>query len=188
MEDDAALRGSFPNASYQIADLRRYCLADGVANDDIVGARGAWIGGDSDDPLRIGQPLERTGERGSDTQLNRTADLLAIRTASGIAAILSSVVRPMLALLWESEAEKQYWKLRAPAAAAFSTCLGVATQIQHRSSSSGSSAATTSSVSASGGTRSGRAIEPISSVGTPSANNSRMICTLRSVGRPLAVS
>ena len=55
-----------------------------------------------------------------------------IRTASGIAATLSSVVRPMLALLWESEAEKQYWKLRAPAAAAFSTCRGVATQIQHR--------------------------------------------------------
>ena len=60
----------------------------------------------------------------------------AIRTASGIAATLSSVVRPMLALLCESEAEKQYWKFRAPAAAAFSTCRGVATQIQHRSSSS----------------------------------------------------
>ena len=61
----------------------------------------------------------------------------AIRTASGIAATLSSVLRPMLALLWESDAEKQYWKFRAPAAAAFSTCRGVATQIQQRSSSSG---------------------------------------------------
>jgi hypothetical protein len=78
--------------------------------------------------------------------------------------------------------------LRAPAAAAFSTCLGVATQIQHLSSSSGFSALTTSSVSASGGTRSGRAIEPISSVGTPSASSSRMIATLRSVGRLFEVN
>ena len=41
-----------------------------------------------------------------------------IRTASGIAATLSSVVLPMLALLFFSAAEKQYWKLRAPAAEA----------------------------------------------------------------------
>ena len=112
----------------------------------------------------------------------------AIRTASGIAATLSSVLRPMLALLWESDAEKQYWKFRAPAAAAFSTCRGVATQIQQRSSSSASRAAMMSSVSASGGTRSGRAIEPTSSAGTPSASNSRTICTLRSVGSIFAVS
>ena len=96
----------------------------------------------------------------------------AIRTASGIAATLSSVLRPMLALLCESVAEKQYWKFRAPAAAAFSMWRGVATQIQHRSSSSGSSAAMTSNVSASGGTRSPLAIDPISSSGTPSASSS----------------
>ena len=77
-----------------------------------------------------------------------------IRTASGIAATLASVLRPMLAWLWESEADRQYWKFRAPAAAAFSMCRGVATQTQQRSSSSGVSAEITSSVSASGGTRS----------------------------------
>ena len=131
-----------------------------------------------DHPLGLGQPLEGAGERGGDAQLDRAADLLGDSHGSGIAARLSSVLRPMLAWLWESEAEKQYWKFRAPAAAAFSTCRGVATQIQHRSSSSGSSAATTSRVLAIGGTRSGRAIEPISSAGTPSASSSRTICDL----------
>jgi hypothetical protein len=112
----------------------------------------------------------------------------AIWMASGIAATLSSAVRPMLALLCESDADKQYWKWRAPAAAAFSTWRGVATQIQHRSSSAGVSAAITSKVSASGGTRSPRAIEPTSSAGTPSDNSFRAISTLRSVGISLAVS
>jgi hypothetical protein len=61
----------------------------------------------------------------------------AYSTAWGSAARLSSVVRPMFALLCESDAERQYWKLRAPAAAALATWPGVATQIQHFSSSSG---------------------------------------------------
>ena len=77
MEDDAALRCSFPDALYQIADLRWYCLADRVAYDDIVGSRGTWVGGDADYPLRIGQPLEGARERGGDAQLNRAVDFVA---------------------------------------------------------------------------------------------------------------
>ena len=98
---------------------------------------GARVGGDADDAFRIGQPLEGQVNAVAMHSWIAPPTSWLIRTASGIAATLSSVVRPMLALLWESDAEKQYWKLRAPAAAAFSTCRGVATQIQHRSSSSG---------------------------------------------------
>ena len=127
------------------------------------------VGRDVEHPLRVDRALERAGERRGDAQFDRSADLAArSRTASGIAARLASVERPMLAWLCASEADRQYWKLRAPAAAAFSTCRGVATHTQQRCSSSGVSSAITSSVLAIGGTRSGRAIEPISSSGTPS--------------------
>ena len=70
---------------------------------------------------------------------------------------------------------------RSGAAAALATCRGVATQIQHLSSSSGVRASMTSSVLAIGGTRSGRAMEPISMDGTPSRSSSRTISTFCSV-------
>jgi hypothetical protein len=46
-------------------------------SDDVVGSRGAWVGGDTDDTLRIGQPLEGARERGGDAQLNRAVDFVA---------------------------------------------------------------------------------------------------------------
>ena len=112
----------------------------------------------------------------------------AYSTAWGSAARLALVVRPMLAWLWASEAERQYWTLRMPALTAFATWPGVATQIQHFSSSSGVSAATTSRVLAIGGTRSARAIEPSSISGTPSRTSSRTVWTFRSVVSSLPVS
>jgi hypothetical protein len=112
----------------------------------------------------------------------------AVSTAAGMASRLASVLRPMLAWLCASEAEKQYWTLSAPAATARSTCRGVATQTQHLTSSSGLRASTTSRVLAIGGTRSGRAIEPISRLGTPSRSSSRTISTFRSVDSSLPVS
>ena len=78
----AAAGFALPEAVDQVGHLRRYGLADGVAHDDVVGSRGAWVGGDADHPLAVGQPLEGAGERGGDAQLDRAADL--VRDPDGV--------------------------------------------------------------------------------------------------------
>src|SRR6185312_1746782 len=76
VKDDTTLGGSGFEASEQVGHLRRYRLPDGVAYDDVVGSSGAWVGGDADHSLWIGQALERTGERRRDAQLDGPTELL----------------------------------------------------------------------------------------------------------------
>ena len=63
-------------ADDEVGHLCRDGLADGVAHDDVFGSCSAWVGGDADHPLGVGQALERTRERRGDAQLDGTAGLL----------------------------------------------------------------------------------------------------------------
>jgi hypothetical protein len=76
VKDDAPLGASRFQALDQVSDLRRDGLADGVAYDDVIGAVGAWVGGDADHSLGIGQAFEWTRKCGGDAQLNGPAALL----------------------------------------------------------------------------------------------------------------
>lgn len=61
---------TLPNRLYQLLYLRGYRLAQGIGDDDIGGAFGTRIRGDAQYPRGIDDTLERTGERGRDTQLD----------------------------------------------------------------------------------------------------------------------
>ena len=164
-------------------------LAEGVADDDVDGALGARVVGDADDPLSGSSALERAGERRRDAQLDRAADLAA--------RVRSRRASPRGCSRWcgrcwpgcgsptrRSSTGNCVRRRRRPSRRAGVSPPTSSTVI----SSSGVSAATTSRVLAIGGTRSGRAIEPISSAGTPSASSSRTISTFRSVESILPVS
>ena len=174
-----------PDCQDEVGDLGWYGLADRVADHDVVGSVGARVGG---------MPITRSGSvRPSNGQVNAVAmhswmappTSRAIRTASGIAATLSSVLRPMLALLWESEAEAvlpNFVSRRRPFDVARRDPDPAPVQLV--------GCQRGDHIDRVGQRRNqiGRAIEPISNAGTPSASSSRAISTLRSVGSIFAVS
>lgn len=171
VEHHAPLRSPFSGNAEQSAHLRGYRLPQRVAEDQVGRAVGPRIVGDRDHPVHRNLAVERAREGRRDAQLDRAADIAADLFGVGKCSQARVGASTDVGLVVLVGCRQAVLEVAGSGRRGLLDVAGVATHTQQRRSSSGVSSAITSSVLAIGGTRSPRAIDPISSSGTPNARS-----------------